>query len=172
MEFNVRITTWRGFFSSLDKGMEGSILNEKKLIEKLIGEYMIDIQHIGSTVVPRLKAKPIIDIAIVLERFEDGLKCIAPLEKLGYKYRENVLPERYYFNKGEPRTHQIHMYEKGNKYLMEQLKFRDHLISNNAARIQYEQLKIQLSQANPNNKHQYAEEKTDFIRSILNIING
>lgn len=55
---------------------------------------------------------------------------------------------------------------------MEQLKFRDHLISNNAARIQYEQLKIQLSQANPNNKHQYAEEKTDFIRSILNIING
>lgn len=113
MEFNVRITTWRGFFSSLDKGMEGSILNEKKLIEKLIGEYMIDIQHIGSTVVPRLKAKPIIDIAIVLERFEDGLKCIAPLEKIGYKYLENVLPERYYFNKGEPRTHQIHMYEKG-----------------------------------------------------------
>ena len=58
------------------------------------------------------------------------------------------MPERYYFNKGEPRTHQIHMYEKGNTHVIEQLQFRDYLIVNKTARIQYEKLKIQLSQAN------------------------
>ncbi len=59
------------------------------------------------------------------------------------------------------------MYEKGNTRLIEQLQFRDYLIVNKTARIQYEQLKIQLSQANPNDKHQYAEDKTNFITSIL-----
>ena len=59
------------------------------------------------------------------------------------------------------------MYEKGNTHLIEQLQFRDYLIVNKTARIQYEQLKIQLSLANPNDKHQYAEDKTNFITSIL-----
>lgn len=59
------------------------------------------------------------------------------------------------------------MYEQRNKHLIEQLQFRDYLIDNKTARIQYEQLKIQLSQANPNDKHQYAEDKTNFITSIL-----
>ncbi|MEX0417927.1 GrpB family protein, partial [Bacillus sp. C30] len=77
----------------------------------------------------------------------------------------------YYFNKGEPRTHQIHMYEQGNPYLIEQLKFRDCLIDNKTSRMQYEQLKIQLSTANPNDKHKYAEDKTNFIKSILAKIN-
>ena len=82
------------------------------------------------------------------------------------------MPERYYFNKGEPRTHQIHMYEQGNLYLIEQLRFRrKYLIDNTTSRMQYEQLKIQLSRANPNDKHKYAEDKTNFIKSILAKIN-
>ncbi|MGW8968849.1 GrpB family protein, partial [Bacillus cereus] len=100
-----------------------------------------------------------------------GIHCIKKLELLNYKYRKEVLPERYYFNKGEPRTHQIHMYEQGNTYLIEQLQFRDYLIDNKTARMQYEQLKIQLSQANPTDKHKYAEDKTNFITSILTKIN-
>ncbi|HDR5138297.1 TPA: GrpB family protein, partial [Bacillus anthracis] len=64
-----------------------------------------------------------------------------------------------------------HMYERGNTYLMEQLQFRDYLIDNKTARKQYEQLKIQLSKANPNDKHQYAEDKTNFIKSVLAKLN-
>lgn len=79
----------------------------------------------------------------------------------------NILPERHYFSKGEPRTHQIHMYQSGNKYLHEQLKFRDYLRSNDQARVEYEQLKIKLSELNKNNKHKYSDEKTNFIKSIL-----
>lgn len=72
-----------------------------------------------------------------------------------------------YFIKGEPRTHQIHMYQRGSKYLIEQLKFRDYLRDNKETRIEYEQLKLNLSKRNKNDKHQYAEAKTDFVKSIL-----
>ncbi|WP_242272649.1 GrpB family protein [Bacillus cereus group sp. BfR-BA-01310] len=150
---------------------EFEFLKEKQLIEEQIGEYIMVIHHIGSTSIPHLSAKPIIDIAIELNDFANGIECIEKLEQLNYKYRKDVLPERYYFNKGEPRTHQIHMYEQWNPYLIEQLSFRDYLKDNKTARMQYEQLKIQLSQANPNDKHKYAEDKTSFVKSILAKIN-
>ncbi|WP_409274574.1 GrpB family protein [Neobacillus sp. SCS-31] len=143
-------------------------LKEKVQIEEKIGAYIVAVHHIGSTAVPHLSAKPILDIAIELEHFGDGLHCVSPLEALGYRYRgTNVLPERHYFNKGEPRTHQIHMYEKGNKYLLEQLEFRDYLRNNEDARIEYENLKFRLSGKNKHDKHQYADDKTGFVRSAL-----
>lgn len=82
------------------------------------------------------------------------------MQGLGYSYRgTKVLPERHYFNKGEPRTHQIHMYQTGNRYLLEQLNFRDYLRSNKLVRIEYEQLKLNLSSLIKNDKHKYAEGK-------------
>lgn len=73
-----------------------------------------------------LSAKPIIDIAIVINNFEDGVKCAMPLETLGYAYRgTNVLPDRHYFNKGEPRTYQIHMYQNGSKYFLKSTVYSD-----------------------------------------------
>ncbi|MBE5106540.1 GrpB family protein [Bacillus thuringiensis] len=147
-------------------------IKEKQLIEEQIGEHILAIHHIGSTSIPYLSAKPIIDIAIELKDFKSVLKCIPMLEQLHYTYRKDVLPERYYFNKGEPRTHQIHMYEQRNTHLIEQLSFRDYLRNNKTARMQYKQLKIQLSQANPNDKHKYAEEKTSFIKCILDKVNN
>ncbi|PEX82623.1 GrpB family protein [Bacillus cereus] len=150
---------------------EIEFIKEKQLIEEQIGEHILAIHHIGSTSIPHLSAKPIIDIAIELKDFKNGLKCIPRLKQLHYTYRKDVLPERYYFNKGEPRTHQIHMYEQRNTYLIEQLSFRDYLKDHKTARMQYEQLKIQLSQTNPNNKHKYAEDKTSFIKYILDKVN-
>ncbi|HCF32932.1 MAG TPA: GrpB family protein, partial [Bacillus sp. (in: Bacteria)] len=97
---------------------EIEFMKEKQLIEEQIGEHILAIHHIGSTSIPYLSAKPIIDIAIELENYTDGIHCIKKLELLNYKYRKEVLPERYYFNKGEPRTHQIHMYEQGNTCLL------------------------------------------------------
>ncbi|KXX88042.1 MULTISPECIES: GrpB family protein [Bacillus] len=151
---------------------EIEFMKEKQIIEEQIGEHILAIHHIGSTSIPYLSAKPIIDIAIELENYTDGIHFIKKLELLNYKYRKEVLPERYYFNKSEPRTHQIHIYEQGNTYLIEQLQFRDYLKDNKTARMQYEQLKNQLSQANPTDKHKYAEDKTNFITSILTKINA
>ncbi|WP_342501389.1 GrpB family protein [Bacillus sp. FSL W7-1085] len=142
--------------------------SEKRKIIGDIGQYIINVHHIGSTAVKGLSAKPIIDIAIEIEHFFDGEKCVIALEALGYSYKgTDVLPERHYFNKGEPRTHQIHMYQRHNKYLLEQLNFRDYLRNNEQARSEYQQLKLKLSRLHGNDKHKYAHEKTDFIKSIL-----
>ncbi|MEH7636053.1 GrpB family protein [Bacillus pumilus] len=141
---------------------------EKKRIVGVIGQYTVNVHHIGSTAVNGLSAKPIIDIAIKIDYFFDGTQCVTALQGLGYSYRgTNVLPERHYFNKGEPRTHQIHMYQTGNRYLLEQLNFRDYLKSNELVRNEYEQLKLNLSSLNKNDKHKYAEGKTNFVQSIL-----
>ncbi|MDX5486672.1 GrpB family protein [Bacillus pumilus] len=142
--------------------------SEKKRIIEVIGQYIVNVHHIGSTAVNGLSAKPIIDIAIEIDCFLDGKQCVTALQELGYSYRGiNVLPERHYFNKGEPRTHQIHMYQTGNRYLLEQLNFRDYLRSNELVRNEYEQLKLNLSSLNKKDKHKYAEGKTNFVQSIL-----
>ncbi|QOR68112.1 GrpB family protein [Cytobacillus suaedae] len=147
---------------------EKAFLEEKNKIEEVIGKEIINIHHIGSTAVKNLSAKPIIDLGIEIHTFTDGPKFVSRLEKLGYSYKgENILPERHYFSKGEPRTHQIHMYESGNRYLLEHLAFRDYLRKNDDARLEYEKLKIELSQKNSDNKHQYADDKTKFVQEIL-----
>ncbi|MGF2615764.1 GrpB family protein [Rossellomorea vietnamensis] len=140
---------------------------ERRRIQGVLGSG-VKVHHIGSTSVKGLKAKPVIDIAVEIENFSDGEKFAQLIEVLGYSYRgTNILPGRHYFNKGEPRTHQIHMYQKGSQYLIEQLKFRDHLRSNEQDRKNYERLKIQLSQQNNQDKHQYAEDKTEFVMEVL-----
>ncbi|WP_342527271.1 GrpB family protein [Chryseomicrobium sp. FSL W7-1435] len=141
---------------------------EKSLIETKIGDYILAVHHIGSTAVQGLSAKPILDIAIEVDRFELGEMCVTALEEMGYDYKgTDILPDRHYFSKGEPRTHQIHMYERGNHYLTEQLNFRDYLRKNEDAKEDYERFKIRLSKAHETDKHRYAKDKTDFVKTIL-----
>lgn len=152
---------------------EKEFLLEKEKIQNKIGSYTSNIHHIGSTAVKYLSSKPIIDIAIELNNYSDGEKCISALKAIGYSsHGTKILPERYYFTKGEPRTHQIHMYQNRNNFLLEQLKFRDYLRLNSEVRKEYEKLKLELSKLNRQDKHKYAEEKTAFIRSILEDINS
>ena len=143
-------------------------IKEEELINGEIGKIILRIHHIGSTAVKYLSAKPIIDIAIEIRDINDGLLCVSGLERLGYSYKgTNILPERHYFNKGEPRTHQIHMFQIGNEYLKKQLMFRDYLIENKQARQQYQQLKETLSKKHNTNKLAYTDAKTEFINAIL-----
>jgi len=156
------------FLTPWTEEWEKEFLLEKGEIQKKISKYIVDVHHIGSTAVNYLSAKPIIDIAVEIHKFSDAEYCISHLESLGYSYRgTNILPDRHYFSKGELRTHQIHMFQSGSKYLIDQLKFRDYLRSNDEARIEYETLKQKLSAANKNNKHKYTEEKSDFVKCIL-----
>ncbi|CAH1207485.1 hypothetical protein PAECIP111890_03034 [Paenibacillus sp. JJ-223] len=138
-----------------------------KIRNELKGDIQ-SIHHIGSTAIKGLRAKPIIDIAIEVESFEKGERCIPGLERVGYSYKgTNILPDRHYFSKGEPRTHQIHMYPSGSEYLHKQLLFRDYLISNVEARTAYQQLKEALAKANSTDKLAYADAKTEFIRRVV-----
>ncbi|WP_028596221.1 GrpB family protein [Paenibacillus assamensis] len=141
---------------------------EKSKIRCEVNGSIVAIHHIGSTAIKGLSAKPIIDIAIELKSFDDGIHCISGLERLGYVYRgTDVLPDRHYFIKGEPRTYQIHMYQTGSEYLDNQLTLRDYLRENEEVRNEYQNLKQKLANEHSTNKLAYADLKTEFINRII-----
>jgi GrpB-like predicted nucleotidyltransferase (UPF0157 family) len=108
-------------------------MEEKARILGAIGYLGVVVEHIGSTAVVGLGAKPIIDIMVGVSCLSDAQSCMQPLESLGYKYQpehEVTLPERRFFGKGEPPKEQhyhLHMVEKGGEFWRRHLVFRDHL---------------------------------------------
>ena len=141
---------------------------EKARLQAAVGQYVLDIQHVGSTSIPGLPAKPILDIAAAVENFEAAVVCIQPLEQLGYTYRgEKGIPRRHYFRKGDPRTHHIHMNEIGSVDWENQILFRDYLLCHPEAVEAYAALKIDLAQQFPADRDRYLAGKAPFIEQIL-----
>src|SRR3990167_2536994 len=137
---------------------------------------VIDIQHVGSTAIPGLSAKPIIDIHVA-GRSLDEMKVIAvpALQKLGYEYwADNPDPERMFFVRGIPpfgekRTHHIHIFEPTSKHWEGKIVFRDYLISHPEVAKEYEQLKIELAQQHTFDREQYTDAKGEFVKKIIDI---
>ena len=141
---------------------------EKKNIEKAIGDYIEDIQHVGSTSIPGMPAKPILDIAIAVKDFEEARVCIKPLCDRGYTFKgENGIPRRHYFLKGEPCTHHIHMLEKDSEEWEKLILFRDYLRSNQKTAEEYKKLKRNLSERHREDRKVYQAAKTDFVAAVI-----
>jgi GrpB-like predicted nucleotidyltransferase (UPF0157 family) len=150
---------WRRLFES-----------EKARIEAAIGTWVLDIQHVGSTSIPGMPAKPILDIAIAVRDFEEARACIAPLEQLGYEYRgENGIPRRHYFHKGTPasRTHHVHMLEIHSRQWEDQILFRDYLIRHPETAQEYAVLKQELAEQFPADRQAYLDGKTPLVERVL-----
>ncbi|MEZ4525615.1 MAG: GrpB family protein [Desulfobacterales bacterium] len=144
--------------------------HEKSCLQAAIGMYVLDIQHVGSTSVPQMVAKPIIDIAIAVRNFEEARACIRPIEDLGYEYRgENGIPRRHFFAKGNPRTHHIHMNEIDGQDWKEQILFRDYLTRNRQAAQKYAAIKKELARRYPTDRLSYTDGKGAFIKSVLQL---
>lgn len=141
-------------------------VKEKQLIEPIVEHLQASIHHIGSTSVPRLAAKPIIDILIEV----DNLAAIDQLNEtfltIGYVARgENGIAERRYFEKGgEDRTHQIHTFLRGSENAIRHLAFRDYLRQHPDVAKQYAQLKKNNAQACHNNIEIYCDLKNEFVQ--------
>ncbi len=141
---------------------------EREQIAAALGDRVVEIHHIGSTAIPGLAAKPVIDIMLVVPKLDDAIDCIAPLHDLGYAfidYPQNT--ERRFFRKGQPRTHHVHIVAQGNAELRDHLAFRDALRSNPEWRNQYAALKYALAERHRNDRAQYSESKTEFVRKVL-----
>ncbi len=131
----------------------------------------MDIQHVGSTSIPEMPAKPILDIAVAVESFEGATLCIRPLEELGYTYRgENGIPRRHYFVKGEPRTHHLHMVEATSAMYKEYILFRDYLVQHPDIALEYALLKKRLAQQFVTERQKYQEQKDPFVQRILQLV--
>jgi len=149
---------------------------EKKILTKAIGEYIQYIEHIGSTAVNGLAAKPIIDILIGVKTLADTEKCIPLLEEINYQYVpefEEELPERRYLRKpprglGKRKFH-LHIVETTSDFWKRQLLFRDYLRAHPLTRDEYAQLKKDLSIKYRNDRVAYTDSKTDFILKVLEI---
>jgi GrpB-like predicted nucleotidyltransferase (UPF0157 family) len=123
------------------------------------------IEHVGSTAVPGLCAKPIVDVLVGLEELELTDEQIAAMDELGYHFLgEHGLPGRLFFRK-EPRTHHVHVVEYGGEHWQRQLTFRDALRSDEEERERYDAFKRRLA-AEGHPREVYTELKTPFIRSV------
>jgi GrpB-like predicted nucleotidyltransferase (UPF0157 family) len=130
-------------------------------------------EHIGSTSVPGLAAKPIIDIMAAVSSPDSVLAYLEPLEALGYTYipeYENILPERRYFNKGEDGidTYHLHVVEKGKGFWTTHLLFRDYLRSHPETAQQYAALKYDLANRFGNDRDTYTNSKGEFVQRVVN----
>lgn len=144
---------------------------EKKLLAAALQPLQAQIEHMGSTAVPGLAAKPIIDIMIGLEDFAQADTLIPIIQKLGYDYDPEWqvgMPERRYFVKRqqEVRTHHIHMVEAGSEFWNRHLMFRNYLRNNPHIRDEYASLKWELVKRDWQELNDYANAKTAFIRRV------
>ncbi len=147
---------------------ESLFAEEERLLRSSVGAYVVDIQHVGSTAIPGMEAKPIIDIAVALRRLEDVEKCVELMERLGYEYDEEH-PDRHFFVKGDPsrRTHYLHMVEWNSDSWKSYIRFRDYLRQHEEAAREYARLKRELARKSQGNRDLYTPGKAEFIESVL-----
>ena len=137
-----------------------------------LAPFVLDIEHIGSTAVPGLAAKPVIDIQVGVRALDDSAEIVASVESLGYEYVpefEDELPDRRYFRRWAEgrRTHQVHVVERSNTDWWDRhVRFRDWLRSHDDDRDRYATLKLKLAAAHKDDRRTYTDAKSDFIRRI------
>jgi GrpB-like predicted nucleotidyltransferase (UPF0157 family) len=142
--------------------------SEKHALLRVLGSTVLDIQHVGSTSIPGMIAKPIIDIAIAVNDFEEAKICIPLVESLGYEYKgEFGIPRRHYFVKGDPRLFHIHMSEIKSVEWQNTLLFRDYLCHHPEAAKAYAQLKQQLAARYAQDREAYLEGKTAYVEQVI-----
>lgn len=141
---------------------------EKNRILDALGNTVVDIQHIGSTSVPGLAAKPVIDILLGLEQVPPSQALVFSLETLSYfYYGELGIPGRHYFRRGVPRTHQIHLVQVDSEFWETHLLFRDFLRAHPNAAQQYEALKRKLAVEFRYDRDRYTSSKAVLIEQRL-----
>ena len=142
---------------------------EKARILNTCGSKVVAVEHIGSTSVPGLAAKLIIDIAVGIRRLKDAKKLLPALKKLNYHFYKEFQRQRLFVAKGpnEQRTHYLHvMRYNGAKWKKDQL-FRNYLRTHPKAVSEYSDLKQKLAKTHPDDRQAYADGKATFIKSII-----
>ncbi len=140
---------------------------ERARLAEALGPVAARIDHIGSTSVPGLPAKSIIDIQVTVERLGAVAPYIELLAPLGYTYYEVMgNAERYAFGKGAPHTHHLHIVERGGEEDIRPIAFRDYLRAHPETAWQYAALKRDLAARFADDRRAYNAGKTDFIRRI------
>jgi len=141
---------------------------ESKKIKNVLSDIIIDIHHIGSTAIPGIKAKPVIDILVEVKDIEAVDRYNNKMEELGYEVMgEYGIPKRRFFRKGgNNRTHHIHIFQVGNEEIERHINFKEYLIAHPDKVREYSKLKEKLTNKYTYDVENYTNGKSDFIKEI------
>ncbi len=142
---------------------------ESILIKDIIADNCIAIYHIGSTSVPGLAAKPIIDIMVVVKSLEKVDDVAEDFLKIGYEYlgEFGIVGRRYLRKGGDERTHQIHIFQADDwNNIGRHLAFRDYMRTHEKERDEYAKIKIDLAKKFPYDIDGYCDGKECFVREM------
>lgn len=149
---------------------------ERRLLEDTFGGTIVSIEHVGSTSIPGIPAKPIIDINIGVESLDAVRDMKGGFEQIGYEYRpfvpgqtfEDLRDQELYVKGPETcRTHYIHVAVYGSDFWNRTLLFRDYLRQNHGRAQEYSELKTRLALEFADDRKNYSQGKEDFIRETL-----
>ena len=145
---------------------------EAALLSSVLGASLREMHHVGSTAVPGLVSKPVIDILVVVDRIEDFEPLRNALAAAGFEWKgENGIAGRRYFTKVSPESPMelvhVHAYAGGHPDVRAQLLFRDYLRAHPEVAERYAELKESARQRFANDRIGYTDAKAPFIRAIL-----
>ena len=149
---------------------------EKQLLKKTFGDTIVAVEHIGSTAIPGIEAKPILDMGIGVRSLKIAREMRKKFEKLGYEYRSfgpgqtrGDLKNQELYVKGleEKRTHHAHVAVFGSERWNNDLFFRDYLRSHPKRAKQYAELKKKLAVRHANDRRKYMKSKVEFISETV-----
>lgn len=143
---------------------------EARQVAAALGETVVAIHHIGSTSIPDIYAKPVVDLLVEVRDVNEVDGRGSALESLGYEVLgEYGIPGRRYFRKDNPagiRTHNIHAFEAGSAEVERHLAFRDYMLAHPADAQRYSELKRSLAEEHPQSFEDYMDGKDGFIKEM------
>ncbi len=146
--------------------------DEAAKLRSALGNHLLQIEHVGSTAVEGMDAKPILDIIVAVEGLDKARELVPVVQSLGYSHKEDDdVPERVFFVKGSPnkRTHHLSLTEPASGYWKAHILFRDYLLTHEEAAEEYRQLKRELAEQYPDDRGSYTAGKERFVERILKL---
>ena len=140
-------------------------------LKTILGDDAVDIQHVGSTAIRGIPAKPILDLAVGVRHLEDVRRHDDALERWGFIFRGSTVPEEWLYVQGDfaadTRTHHIHVLEWNSTRWQDYLNFRDYLNAVPAEARRYARLKEELAAVYSGDRGAYTAGKQELIRELL-----
>lgn len=152
-----------------DPAWQDNAANEARRLMAAVGRCLLTVHHVGSTAIPGIHAKPVLDLIPVAMRLSDLDACRAEFEALGYEWwGEYSLPGRRYCTRSAPATgtrlSQLHCYEVDSSEITRHLAFRDYLREHLDVAVEYDREKARCQSCHPDNSHDYGDCKEGWIR--------